>query len=152
MLEIIAHFEQFVYLPGNRFAFDASSDVINYVTAELTSNAGKLALLHETSHAILGHFHFSSDLELFMMELSAWRHTATLAEQFAIDIDRAYIDDCIDSYERWLDQRSTCPTCANFCLSDQAHHYHCFVCATEWDIATDRDSTVIQTITKAPIS
>lgn len=150
-MEIIAHFEQFVYLPGSRFAFDSSCDVINYVQAELASNAGKLALLHETSHALLGHFHFSSDLELFMMELSAWRQTAKLARQFDIQLDQAYIEDCIDSYDHWLEQRSTCPTCGNFCLSDRAHHYHCFICATEWDIATDRDSAVIQTITKAPI-
>ena len=151
-LDIISHYSQFDYLPGNRFAYDARLDIINYVADELKNNAGRLALLHETSHALLGHFHFSTDIELFFMEVAAWHKTAELAPKFKVALNKRYIKNCLNSYDQWLTERATCPYCQNFCLPQSAHHYRCFGCETEWDVTTDRDEVVSQTITKAPIA
>jgi len=151
-LDIIAHFSEFRYLPGARFAYDASQDVINYVQDEVKRADGRLALLHETSHALLGHFHFSTDLELFFMEVAAWHKTAELAPLFKVKLNNHYISDCLDSYDRWLTERATCPYCQNFCIPQGHNHYRCFACETEWDVSDDRDEKVLQLITKTPIS
>ena len=64
-MEIIAAYPEQRFLPAGYFAYDASEDIVNYDPGLLRRNSGKLALLHEISHAILGHFHYRFDFELF---------------------------------------------------------------------------------------
>lgn len=141
-MEIIAHFPQFTFLPAGYFAYDAAREIINYDQSRLRQNCGRLCLLHETAHALLGHVDYTSDIELFMMELAAWRKTSEIARQFAITLDQEYITDCLKSYERWLIARGTCPDCGNFCLNAAEHRFHCFVCGCDWSVNSGRDCAI----------
>jgi hypothetical protein len=135
-LEIIAAYPQHRFLPASFFSYDAADEVINYLPEALTTNSGKLALLHEISHCELGHFHYISDLQLYAMEIDAWQLTYKLAKQFNITISQSYIDECLDSYNHWIEKRGTCPRCNNFCAQSSETEFECFNCSTRWRVNT----------------
>lgn len=148
-MDIMRHYNELKFEPIDYFAFSASEDVVYYDHVELASdsNEARLALLHEISHALLGHFTYSSDFELMIMEAEAWHKTKQLCDSFGVQLDEAYIEDCIHSYDHWLTTRSTCPNCKNFCLSSkQPDTYRCFVCGCKWQTTSDRFSRVEQSI------
>lgn len=148
-MDIVKHYSELSFEPTDYFAFSASEDKIFFDHVELStdSNESRLALLHEVSHALLGHFTYASDFELLIMEAQAWHKTKELCERFEVAVDTAYIQDCIDSYDHWLTARSTCPTCHNLCLSNgQPDSYKCFVCGCKWQASSDRFSRVSLTI------
>ena len=97
-MEIISAYPKQKFLPAGYFAYDASDDVINYDPVMLESTDGKLALLHEISHATLGHFHYRFDFELFAMEMDAWNLTRKLAHKHSLKLNESYISDCMESY------------------------------------------------------
>lgn len=148
-MDIVNHYSELSFEPTDYFAFSASEDKIFFDNNELStqSNESRLALLHEVSHALLGHFTYSSDFELLIMEAQAWHKTKELCEYFDVVVDNSYIQDCIDSYDHWLTARSTCPNCQNLCLnSKQPDSYSCFVCSCAWHASSDRFSRVSLTI------
>lgn len=145
-MDIIRSFNELTFLPNSYFAYDAADDVINYNPEELASQQGQLSLVHEISHALLNHFHYSYDIELLLMEIDAWSKTRELCQQFDLIIDEDYISDCIESYDSWLTARSTCPKCNNFCLQKGPTRFSCFLCGCEWKVNDRKDCRVIRTI------
>jgi hypothetical protein len=135
-LEIIAAYSQHRFLPAAFFSYDAADEVINYLPEALATNSGKLALLHEISHCELGHFHYQSDLQLYAMEIDAWQLTYKLAQQFNIPIAQSYIDECLESYNIWIEKRGTCPNCQTFCAQTTEVEFECFNCSTRWRVNT----------------
>lgn len=142
-MEIIAAHSQYRFLPAGFFSYDAADDVINYDPVRLKTLNGQVSLLHEISHCKLGHFHYQSDLELLMMEVAAWHYTRTLAREHGIEIDEEYIQDCVDSYDNWVEKRGTCPSCQNFCI-EQDSKYTCFVCNTRWQVSPEPQQRIIR--------
>lgn len=97
------------------------------------------SLLHETSHALLGHKRYQADLELLHLEVEAWRHAQSLGKRYGIVIDDDYIQDCLDTYRDWLYRRSLCPSCGTQCLqADHSSHYTCFNCHARWHVSPSR--------------
>ena len=96
-------------------------------------------LLHEISHALLGHKSYHSDVELLQLEVAAWDKAQQLAVEFKLPpIDDNYTQDCLDTYRDWLHKRSTCPTCGTRSLQESVENYHCFNCQTEWHVSSSR--------------
>lgn len=143
-MEIIAHFPGIHFIESSYFAYDAAEDEIHYDSVRLNSAIGRLSLLHEISHYLLGHFHYNFDIELLMMEVAAWDKTRELAQQLSVTADEHYIADCIDSYDNWLTKRATCPVCHNFCLQQNETEFRCFVCDTRWRVSNRADARVVR--------
>lgn len=96
------------------------------------------ALLHEASHAILGHKNYQNDVELLMLEVSAWQQAKSLAAEYGIEISEDHIQDCLDTYRDWLHQRATCPRCSTVSLQITAREYRCHNCSAAWSVSASR--------------
>jgi len=97
------------------------------------------SLLHETSHALLGHTTYKSDFELLHLEVAAWEKAKEVAAEFDIIIDEDHIQDCLDTYRDWLYARSICPYCNNKSLQQSnLRHYQCFNCHAVWKVTPSR--------------
>ncbi|MEI6581920.1 MAG: hypothetical protein WCN86_03545 [bacterium] len=147
-MEIIAAYPEQRFLPAGYFAYDASEDIVNYDPGLLRRNSGKLALLHEISHALLGHFHYRFDFELFAMEMDAWNMTRTLAIKHAVGVQESYINECMDSYDIWLTKRGTCPRCNQFNLQSKPNEFRCYRCLTRWKVSQDIQSSIRRVVIK----
>lgn len=141
-MEIIAAYPNQRFLPAGYFAYDASEDVVNYDPSRISDRAGKLALLHEVAHSLLGHFHYRFDFELYAMEMDAWNLTRTLAKQHSVKIDEEYLKQCMDSYDQWLTKRGTCPKCDEFNVQSVPNRFQCFRCRTRWEVSENIQSSV----------
>ena len=135
-MELISAFNQYRFLPAGYFSYDAADDIINYDPIRLKHPTGKVSLLHEISHCELGHFYYRYDMELLMMEIAAWHHTKKLANEHCIELDAAYVQECIESYDNWVSKRGCCPECDNFCLESHENQFSCFVCGTRWSVSS----------------
>lgn len=145
-MDIIADYSDLVFVENEYFAYDAAQEVVNFDTSEINTQIGKLSLLHEIAHAKLGHFQYGTDFELLLMEIDAWHLTRQLASRHKVKIDEVFIDQCIATYDNWLNARSTCPSCDTFCLELGPHVFHCFMCGTEWQVNKRRDCRPIRKI------
>ena len=143
-MEILAHFPQLNFVQSSYFAYDAADDLIYYDDSRLGSDLGRLSLLHEISHCLLGHFHYTFDIELLMMEVAAWDKTRALASELSLKADENYIADCIESYDAWLTKRATCPVCKNFCTQSTETEFRCFGCQARWRVSNRTDAKVVR--------
>lgn len=87
-----------------------------------------LLLLHELSHAILGHKTFRLDVERLKMESEAWDKARELADRYKIKINEDLIQDELDTYRDWLHTRSKCKKCGLTCYQTKDGAYHCPRC------------------------
>lgn len=129
-------------IPGERFSYDSGERTIHYVPEAIDTKSGKLAFLHEISHANLGHFSYRYDIELLTMEIEAWEETKRLAEEHKVSIDNEYINDCLSSYDQWITKRATCPKCKTFGLQKSTVLFSCFVCDAKWKVNKRKDREV----------
>lgn len=141
-MDIIKYFQELTFLPAGYFSYNSVSDIINYDPKQLKTNLGRLSLLHETSHALLGHLNYNYDLELLILEVKAWAKARELVHQFNISIDENYIEECLDSYDYWVSARATCPNCSTFCLQTEKNLFRCFVCGIRWRVSDRKDCQV----------
>lgn len=130
------------FIPGERFSYDSRKKTIYYVPKALKTKRGKLAFLHEISHANLGHFFYRYDIELLSMEVEAWEETKKLAKKYNVPIDIDYINDCLASYDQWITKRATCPRCRTFGFQKTAIFFSCFVCDAKWKVNKRKDRRV----------
>lgn len=106
---------------------------------EHSSDSAGWSLLHETSHALLGHRTYQSDFELLSLETAAWEKAKELAQSLDTLIDEDHIQDCLDSYRDWIYARSICPQCNNKGLQQaDLRQYRCFNCRTSWRVTPSR--------------
>lgn len=129
-------------LPGDVFCFNSNTQTITYVEEELEKNEGILALLHEVAHLKLGHYSYSYDVELLSLEHEAWEETRKLAEQYGIVVDEVHISECLESYDKWLGKRATCPKCGEYALQRDPSTFGCFVCDCYWKVNERKDREV----------
>lgn len=107
------------------------------------------ALLHEISHALLGHRDYTRDLELIEMERDAWQYAANeLGERYKVTIDDATIQDALDTYRDWLHARSTCPSCNAIGLQMSKQLYRCIACHGIWKVNEARTCALRRYILK----
>lgn len=129
-------------LPGQVFSFNANTKTITYVPDELENQDGALALLHEIAHMRLGHFSYNYDVELLSLEHEAWDETRRLAREMEVEIDEEHIQECLESYDRWLDKRATCPKCGEYSLQKNKNTFGCFACDCHWKVNERKDREV----------
>jgi hypothetical protein len=130
-------FPALAFEPSETFCWSPSQQHILYVPGSKQPR-GAWSLLHELSHALLGHLGYDSDFELLQLEVAAWHKANELAETYALKIDEAHIQKCLNTYRDWLHQRSTCPTCGTKSLQADARHYQCFNCQASWQVTASR--------------
>jgi hypothetical protein len=140
--KIMLDFASYKFVPSDDFYFDAACDTIYFDCAAISTPRGAICLLHEIAHAELAHFDYRTDLELFAMESQAWMKTKTLAEHYSLPCNDRFIQSCLAGYSRWVEARSTCPTCTNFSLQEDKTTYKCFFCQTKWHIAEEAQASI----------
>jgi hypothetical protein len=135
-------FPELKFRPGEEFYWAPETSEVFYksVTAHDDSHdKHRWALLHEVSHALLGHKQYNTDIELLQLEVAAWARAEELAKQFDLRIDANHIQDCLDTYRDWLHARSICPSCTTRCLQQaDKRHYRCHNCHTSWRVSASR--------------
>ena len=103
------------------------------------SSEDSASLLHELSHATLGHSQYNKDIELIEMERDAWEYAiATLAVDYDVAISDDIAQDALDTYRNWLHARSACPQCAATGVQTKKNEYKCIACGTKWRVIEAR--------------
>jgi hypothetical protein len=124
------------FTPSDSFYWSPKNSEVYYIPVDNKENIW--SLLHEVSHAKLGHNSFSTDFELLKLEVEAWEESKIIAKKLGQNIDEDHIQDCLDTYRDWLHQRSTCPSCSNVCLQNSPNEYKCHNCYTVWNVSNSR--------------
>lgn len=127
--KLAAQYPQFQFQGGESFRWSPAVATIFYEDSE-----DEAFLLHELSHALLGHTSYKKDLELIEMERDAWQRTRELASEFNLELEEDSIEDALDTYRDWLHARSQCPTCAATGIQTHGHTYRCISCETSWRV------------------
>lgn len=130
-------FPEITFVPGKVSKWSPADKTIVYIQG-FSNEQHVWALFHELAHAALEHNSYSSDLELLSMEVAAWDKAKTIAQDFSIEIEERHIQDCLDTYRDWLDQRSKCPKCDYNALSTSHVNYKCFNCGAVWHVSQSR--------------
>ena len=125
------------FAEGETFCWSPAQELVTYCQSSDDSQ-GKLSLLHEAAHALLGHAVYRNDLELLLMEVAAWEKACELAGEFDIAFDAECIQDRLDTYRDWLHERSTCPRCSTASLQVSTNEYRCHNCFASWHVSTSR--------------
>ena len=123
---------------GKQFYWSPKSRTVHYNPNALSTDKGSWSLLHEISHAVLGHSNFSTDFELLSMERDAWQHAVKISNKYGLHIKDDHIQNCLDSYREWLYLRSTCPACTNAGLQIKNGIYRCINCNNLWSVSRSR--------------
>ncbi len=119
------------FQPSNTFCWSPSKKTIYY--ANLKSEYQKALLLHELSHALLGHEDFDQDISLLHHEISAWEFAQkTLSKHYGVSINDEDADAALDSYRDWLSERSKCPNCNSNAPQTKTGPYKCLICGCQW--------------------
>ena len=123
---------------GEAFVWSPETQEIFY-RRSASQESDTWSLLHETSHALLGHRTYSTDFELLKLEVDAWQKAKELARAFHITIDENHIQDCLDTYRDWLYARSICPRCGTKSIQQaELTQYRCFNCHEMWRVTPSR--------------
>jgi hypothetical protein len=145
-VELLDQFPDLTFISGDYFMWSPAEVAVMYDEERLSTNNGKLALLHEIGHAKLGHKMYKYDIELLTIESEAWDFVRSVANLYDVFLDEEHIASCIDSYDHWLSKRATCPTCDTFSLQRGRDHFSCFLCGAEWQVNWRKDRRVKRTI------
>lgn len=125
------------FVAADQFRWSPSEQTVSYDPKKHSSEAS-LALLHELSHALLGHKDYKTDFELLELEVAAWHHAETLAVTYGVKTDPEHVQDCLDTYRDWLHARSKCPACTEHGLQKNRTTYTCLNCHTKWHVTSER--------------
>lgn len=119
------------FVASEQFSWSPSKKTVFY--DRQTPNAASL-LLHELSHALLGHKEYRRDIELVAMETAAWEKAKLLADELSIRLKEDAVQDHLDTYRDWLHGRSTCPECSANGYQTAASSYACPACSHTWKV------------------
>jgi len=126
------------FTPGEVFSWSSYARTITYAQKPAAEEHALWTLLHESSHALLGHQGYGYDFELLLLEVAAWEKAKQLAPEFGLEIDEDHIQDCLDTYRDWLHRRSTCPACQTVSLQASPQDYQCYNCRHRWSVTPER--------------
>lgn len=121
----------FSFTEAEHFSWSPTEQTILYSATE--PNA-RLLLLHELSHALLGHSEYRRDVELLAMETAAWEEARVRAKELGVEPDEDVAQDHLDTYREWLHARSTCPNCSANGYQIDALRYECPACTHRWRV------------------
>jgi hypothetical protein len=121
------------------FSWNHTACVITY---NPKAENAKAYLLHEFSHALLGHKEYMQDISLLKMERAAWDKARELAGTFNMTISEDLVESALDTYRDWLHNRSTCPTCSATGIETSKQQYKCVTCHATWHVNEARDCSL----------
>lgn len=124
------------FVEGKTFQWSPLRNEVTYIMGSDESDTW--SLLHEVSHALLGHSTYKSDMELLQKEVQAWDYAKEISTDYAVAIDTDFVEDCLDSYRDWLYKRSTCPTCTLQGVQSSSGQYSCINCNHTWVVTAER--------------
>lgn len=136
--QLAQDFKDFTFTSGTDFVWSPSEQTIHYDEATISDQKGLWSLLHELGHAQLGHTTYHDDLELLIMEVSAWKQAQQIAQNYEIEIDADHINTCLETYRSWLFHRSKCVECGTHCFQINQTTYQCHNCSTKWQVSASR--------------
>lgn len=122
--KIKSDFPEFRFVDGKKFAFRPTKTIV----IGPTEPQDDALLLHEISHALLGHKNFIMDIERLKMESEAWEKAKELAKKYRVFIDEDFIQNELDTYRNWLHNKSRCKACGLTCYQTPDGIYHCPRC------------------------
>jgi hypothetical protein len=124
-------YPDFTIIAGDLFYWSPQTKEVFYKEA---GDSG--SLLHELGHALLGHSHFTTDVDLMHKEIAAWEKARELASIHGVELNQTAIERCLDSYRDWLHKRSTCPDCGSHGLQTTQRLYKCLNCHKTWKVSS----------------
>jgi hypothetical protein len=131
--QVCDDFSQYTFVQGDDFVWSPQQQQITY--SALLQPEDVWDLLHEISHAELGHTDYTLDVELVRREAEAWHHAVnTLAPHYHLIISPDYTEDHLDTYRVWLHKRSLCPSCTQNGLQTTTNTYSCNNCRCSWRV------------------
>jgi hypothetical protein len=120
-----------IFTEGDDFHWSPSNKTVTYTQ----SSEDQASLLHELSHALLGHTDYKKDISLIEMERDAWQYAKdNLGPVYDLPIIDEITEDALDSYRDWLHARSTCPACQATGIQTKREEYKCLACRTKWRV------------------
>ena len=125
------NYPQFNFVSSDDFVWSPNNKTIYY---DAKDNHFIELLLHELSHAILGHSSYNRDIQLVAMERQAWEQATRLALDYKITIKESFIESTLDSYRDWIHDRSTCPKCNATGMQTEKNKYKCPNCDYGWRV------------------
>lgn len=125
------NYPQFSFKIGDDFLWSSSDNTIYY---DNIAKNRSLFLLHELSHALLGHTSYTHDIQLITMERQAWDYTIELASKYNVAISEDTVQSNLDSYRDWMHKRSTCPNCGATGVQTKKFTYLCSACNHNWQV------------------
>lgn len=123
-------FPDIKFKPADEFRWSSSSKTVHYNH----THADSTSLLHEASHASLGHSAYHNDIDLIHLEREAWNKTVELGRKYGINIEQDTIESSLDTYRDWLHARSLCPTCKQNGVQTKNNSYACVICEQKWTV------------------
>jgi len=126
--KLVADFPTIRFEAGSEFRFSPTEQTVYYLAK------GAPLLLHELSHALLGHESYSKDIDLLKMERDAWVKAQEIAPTYGVTINDDTVQNHLDSYRDWLHDRSLCPSCGATGRQTSPKAYHCDACGQDWRV------------------
>ena len=117
-------YPEVVFKEGGRFSFRPPKTI----TIGPIEEHGDLLLLHELGHYASSHRDFTTDAKRIKMEREAWEKARELAAQYNVDFNEDVVEEEMDTYRNWLDNRSRCKKCGLSCYQSEDGKYHCPRC------------------------
>lgn len=122
-------FPELRFREGKKFMFRPPRTVIFVQKCgEDENDFGKMQLLHEVGHALLGHRDWETDLVRVKMECAAWEKAKELSKKYEVRYEEEFAEEELDSYRDWLHQRSKCKQCGLTRYQTRDGEYHCPQC------------------------
>ena len=125
--QLTSDYPNFSFRPGKKFKFRPKS-TIYYIPPTSVSDSFPLLLLHELSHALLGHFTFTSQHQRLKLESAAWEKTRSLCDLYSVPFDPSLAEAELDTYRNWLYKKSLCPSCSSVCAELDLSTLFCPLC------------------------
>lgn len=130
LTRLATDYPQIQFQPDEVFRWSPTAQTVYYRPA---TPFNVPELLHELSHAILGHASYTQDIELIQIEREAWTHAQLkLAPLYDASIEEETIEEALETYREWLHGRSLCPGCNSNGLHTKTDTYKCLACGCQW--------------------
>lgn len=123
-------YPQFNFEESSSYVWSPAKNTILYDK----NGANNQLLLHELGHGLLGHTDYLYDINLIPIERAAWDKAKEIAKSLNIEISNDDIEDSLDTYRKWMHDRSTCPDCDATGLQIKKHTYQCPACTKTWRV------------------
>lgn len=140
--KITKDYPQFIFKPSDCFKWSHCDKTIYYNVVENNFN---ISLVHELSHALLGHKEYLKDIQLLNMEAEAWKKSKELASHYKLIIDDDTVQINLDSYRDWIHKRSLCINCNATGIQTKNNEYKCLLCNQSWKVNEAKRNRLIRT-------